>query len=1396
MNLKLPVFLLIIFLASLKIYAQDDYSKQLKYQLNRYVLGNIQEKVYVQTNSTQYCPGDTIWFKASLANAINHHPVTKEKLLYVDLISPENKVVSHLLTALDNGFADGCISLGKKSLTGQYKLVAYTNYMRNFSSDFFFQKNIRVSQNFESMKQWGFNPTVVPCNGGDSLFVKMYSQMPNEREFNGNVDISLQLARGKMFGANCMIIGNSGSFSLFVPDSLKTTEALLSVKTTDDGTEKYRVPLTVIKPDLQFMPEGGELVPGQNNRLAFRCVDVNGNPLNIKGLITDDSKQITIPFETEYKGMGSMEITPDAGKTYLARVNYRDSVFTYRLPHINNAAFSIQLIRQDKDSIHFALLKSTEASQSYILFGHCRGIAKYTVSGTLEKARTELTVPRSYFPEGIGSFTLFINRIPRAERLVFIDKGENIRFKLTTTETGNDSLPSKVELQAFRKDGSPVNGNFSLLACSATQRKNLKTSENIRNYLLLSSDIGGQAFSSLGEGMDKQYKTDLMLLTFGWRRFTWFDVMSYTPKEKTYKLSEEMHLDGKVYRKSTGQPVPKGFEVSIVLLKKGLKYIDVTKTGENGDFHFVLPAFTDSASFMIQTKNRLNSQRDYLIDINTNLEKFHLTPYGFNQIAQSGQKPVVMNYPADNDIKIPQEKSNVLPAVAEKTTDIKKSRVDNYYFPGKDTIQIKDIEVRSDYIGKESFIAATGQPDVTIKNTQLKQMIEDRPWYSSIWDLIADQITGLKIQERSSSADYNLVIPSYDDYSNYCFRVNENPSGYLYIFVDNDLLNRPQLPLFDFFMDMDPADVESINFIAKPKRYDTSIRTNGMTADVLANILKQNTGKSVDEHIVADLSATIAAHSNDERLRFPPSFLFITTKSGKGVFYQRTKGLRSLFLQGISASREFYMPKYVNNSSKQGTIYWYPQLVTDTSGNADIELPFNVEEKNIEMLVQGISAQGESGAKWFSFNNTEPKDMPKDIQNIAADNTPLSSSQNNDFQEHKNNYKKYELYSGKVVDSETGKPVFFADLFIAAPFYHECTNNSGCFLLSGSRIENTNEIKVYAPGYKSQTIHLPATNDSTFTVRLEKANLTTSQSTEKVREIVKDAIQKSSKLYSSETVFWGYNRETTNIDGNLYGINEMTFNYSNCDKSGLPDYIRFETTKFKNMEDKNGRPLKSLKPNHKSVFHPLSADVLATGAEFWNSKMIDKFDYREAGTIRYGEEECIKIVFFQNEKLRVSLPEGILFIGKKSGVLRYAAWGTNHAQREHAGYYDFLQANPMGHDIRLRDDYNQVSYALVGEKLYLLGISRVFNMNINDENTFIVNNRLSITGESPLSYKKLKNKNAELLIEEGKSKNIQVKNVNYEIAPWVNLGLIKPEERLFKDAKYLHEICISSFRTQ
>ena len=102
------------------------------------------EKVYLHTDRDSYYPGDDIWFKAYLIDATDRLLTSHSHNLHVELISPDSKIIDSRIVRLNEGLGNGDFRLPEAIQSGQYRLKAYTNYMRNFGDQLFFNKDITI----------------------------------------------------------------------------------------------------------------------------------------------------------------------------------------------------------------------------------------------------------------------------------------------------------------------------------------------------------------------------------------------------------------------------------------------------------------------------------------------------------------------------------------------------------------------------------------------------------------------------------------------------------------------------------------------------------------------------------------------------------------------------------------------------------------------------------------------------------------------------------------------------------------------------------------------------------------------------------------------------------------------------------------------------------------------------------------------------------------------------------------------------------------------------------------------------------------------------------------------------------------------------------------------------
>lgn len=128
------------------------------------------ERVFVHISSNELINGDILWYKVYLFNDKNLKRSELSKVVYVDIVGKDGSIINQKLKVDEDGVAKGSVIIPKNTHTGAYKLIAYTNWMKNFSETKFFDTEINIVNiserdgSFENNKSLQ-NITVVPEGG-------------------------------------------------------------------------------------------------------------------------------------------------------------------------------------------------------------------------------------------------------------------------------------------------------------------------------------------------------------------------------------------------------------------------------------------------------------------------------------------------------------------------------------------------------------------------------------------------------------------------------------------------------------------------------------------------------------------------------------------------------------------------------------------------------------------------------------------------------------------------------------------------------------------------------------------------------------------------------------------------------------------------------------------------------------------------------------------------------------------------------------------------------------------------------------------------------------------------------------------------------------------------------
>ncbi|MBS1735044.1 MAG: hypothetical protein JSS98_00380 [Bacteroidetes bacterium] len=325
---------------------------------------------------------------------------------------------------------------------------------------------------------------------------------------------------------------------------------------------------TKIIPSITFFPEGGNIITGVNNKIAFKANDQYGNPIPIKGIV-----QSELGFKDSLKvlhdGMGYFFITPKPGEGFTAK--WRDDkgiMHSTPLPVATNAGVALQV---GNEKLRSFLVLSNAENDSLHIIGTMFNEPVFKIYRRIKNGKITGLIPTDNLPSGILTITVFNQQWqPLAERITFVNNGDYLFEPGFDVQHWGLNKRAKNEIEISVPDSLVANLSISVTDAAIEN----DSSDNIISHLLLSSELKGKVYNPAFYFRNNEDSAgaflDLVMLTNGWRRYNWGNLLNGKypdikyPADTTYKA-----LSGKIYGASPTQLRNAGAIILIISQGKG-----------------------------------------------------------------------------------------------------------------------------------------------------------------------------------------------------------------------------------------------------------------------------------------------------------------------------------------------------------------------------------------------------------------------------------------------------------------------------------------------------------------------------------------------------------------------------------------------------------------------------------------------------------------------------------------------------------------------------------------------------------------------------------------------------------------------------------------------------------
>ena len=450
----------------------------------------VQEKIYVHTDNNAYFIGDTIWYKAYAVRADNNKKSDISRIVYIELLTPDGYTVERQRIIV-NGATGGCgqFALKDSLYSGYYEIRAYTRWQLNF------------------------NYSNIP-----------YSQKDEKCFFNAEMANNYFKSYEELFSRVIPIYEKPKQSGNYTDRWIKNRPLRHVYKEEKEGL------------NVKFYPEGGAIVCGLRNNVAFEILDLHGKPLKLTGKLGDG----TI-IESDEDGRGMFSIIPRKCSSEKATFSYQGKEYAFPLPQPGSTG---GIIAYDilKDSI---IIQST---------GIRLGAVAVTCRGSLVRfcrLQGDSTFFAGDFPTGVDEITLYDEKAtPLASRFIFVnnhdcsrksdvrlfdENHENVNVTESVTPFQSLTLEIKCENESIK--------NMSVSVCDSRGDIQSYDDGNLMTYLLLESDLRGfvahPSYYFESDDFEHKSRLNLLLMIQGWRKYAPLAKIKYQP-EKNFLIKGEV----------------------------------------------------------------------------------------------------------------------------------------------------------------------------------------------------------------------------------------------------------------------------------------------------------------------------------------------------------------------------------------------------------------------------------------------------------------------------------------------------------------------------------------------------------------------------------------------------------------------------------------------------------------------------------------------------------------------------------------------------------------------------------------------------------------------------------------------------------------------------------------
>jgi hypothetical protein len=571
---------------------------------------NCNDQLFVQTDRNMYKPGDTIHFQTYIRDRYTGFFESNSNSLYTILFNDKRAITDSSRFIIQNSVAPGWMVIPPTAEPGKYHLISFTDKMQNFDPENAFQTDLLVRKKESGALKIEIEFDRESYQPGDTIVAHI--------KISGNKGELLQsqkfqcklLTDSYIIESKERVTGKNGEtvLSFIIPDTISDRPRIQVItklsETREPVSGDFLFPFADPFTEFRFLPEGGNLIEGVEQRIGFNSTNSHGKSLIIAGLLKDSNGRTLDTIKSGDFGPGIFTCTPQPGM-YVELTGISGKVKKWSLPDPEKEGLSLSVRPVDKRSFYVEIQSGHYNNEKVYVAGTMSSNLIFSQELVLNK-RQRIAFKTSQIPSGVVQITLFNKDLrPVAERLFYVNPDKHLKFNITTDKDYyNSGQETEVSVTAVDGDGMPVKGYFSFAAIDSLSGYNsevlIPEIEYTYNYHpYLASNLPPRALIKGLENL-KDEDIDLLFMVYGWSRYTWNFRQSVNTSPET---SDYDVLKMKILYASKNNQADRKLDL-ISLEGPSIMHLTTDNKGEVTIPLDSLPEVTRSVTLMPNTENK------------------------------------------------------------------------------------------------------------------------------------------------------------------------------------------------------------------------------------------------------------------------------------------------------------------------------------------------------------------------------------------------------------------------------------------------------------------------------------------------------------------------------------------------------------------------------------------------------------------------------------------------------------------------------------------------------------------------------------------------------------------------------------------------------------------------